>query len=255
MISILVSKRLGFLDKPQVEKHKAHTSPIPLAGGIALLTSLGISALIWGEYWNDFGVNSPIFLTGLAIIFLVGLLDDIYIFSAPVKLLGQIIGSGIVIFSGFSIAIFQSAGINTIITLIWYVGIINAFNFLDGSDGMILESGLVISGFIVLFTQLSGQLSLQYFSIMLTGVLIGLLPFNIRPARMFMGDAGSQLLGLVLATIVLSYNPLGFDRTSSWITPLLMMSVPIFDVTLVVISRLRRKIPIARSVNVIWLRL
>jgi UDP-GlcNAc:undecaprenyl-phosphate GlcNAc-1-phosphate transferase len=247
IFSIALSRRLGFLDKPEIEKHKAHKKPIPLAGGISMLITLGIILLLFGKYWADLGISSPLFVTGALIIFIIGLLDDIFIFSPPIKMLGQILGAALVIASGFSITLFLSPVINIGITLIWFVGIINAFNFLDGSDGMILECGIVIAGFSIIFTYLSGQPSLQIFTISLVGLLFGLLIYNFRPAKMFMGDAGSQLLGLLLAAIVLKYNPLGFDNTSSWITPILMMSVPIFDVTLVVISRIRRNTPITRG--------
>jgi UDP-GlcNAc:undecaprenyl-phosphate GlcNAc-1-phosphate transferase len=124
---------------------------------------------------------------------------------------------------------------------------VNAFNFLDGSDGMILETGGIILGSLVIFTQLTSQSILQVFVIALLGIVIGLLYFNVRPAKMFMGDSGSQTLGLLLAILTLQYNPLGHDRSSSWITPIIMMSIPIFDVTLVVYSRLRRHLPVYRS--------
>ncbi len=245
LASILLSKKWGFFDQPKIEKHKAHAKPTPLAGGISLFITLFLVQLIFGRQWEDLGVNSLYFFAGTAVIFLVGLLDDIFIFSATIKFLGQSLGVMLVILAGFSISLFPNTVANIAITLFWFIGIINAFNFLDGSDGMILQAGIVITGFAYLFTNLSGQMPLQNFILALLGILLGLLIFNFRPAKMFMGDAGSQLVGLLLALIVLNYNPLGFDRTSSWITPVLMMSVPIFDVTLVVISRLLRKIPVA----------
>jgi len=243
--SITLSRKWGFFDQPKIEKHKAHSKPIPLAGGISLFTSILLVQLVFGQSWEYLGINSLFFIAGATILFLVGILDDIFIFSAPLKFLGQVFGVILVILAGFSISLFSSSVANLIITLIWFIGIINAFNFLDGSDGMILQAGIVITGFAVIFTKLSGQMHLQSFAFALFGILIGLLIFNFRPAKMFMGDAGSQLVGLFLALIVLNYNPLGFDRTSSWITPVLMMSVPIFDVTLVVLSRLIRKKSVA----------
>ena len=245
LASIFLSKKWGFFDQPQIEKHKAHAKPTPLAGGISLFITLFLVELIFGHQWADLGVHSGYFIAGAVVIFLVGLLDDIFIFSALIKFLGQLLGVVLVILAGFSISLFPNTIVNIAVTLFWYIGIINAFNFLDGSDGMILQAGIVITSFAFFFTNLSGQMSLQNFILAILGILLGLLIFNFRPAKMFMGDAGSQLVGLLLALIVLNYNPLGFDRTSSWITPVLMMSVPIFDVTLVVISRLLRKIPVA----------
>jgi UDP-GlcNAc:undecaprenyl-phosphate GlcNAc-1-phosphate transferase len=241
---IVISKQLGFLDKPQVEEHKVHKNPVPLAGGISLFFSINIILLLFRNRWDSLAVTSLPFLIGLVVIFLVGLFDDIFIFKPPVKMLGQIIGAALLVYSGISISLFQNSLANILLTLVWFVGIINAFNFLEGSDGMILESGIIISAVASIFSGMSGQNSLQSFSLALIGLLCGLLVFNFHPARMFMGDAGSQLVGVLLATVVLLYNPLGFDPTSSWITPILMMSIPIFDVTLVVISRIRRNIPV-----------
>ncbi|MCB2179917.1 undecaprenyl/decaprenyl-phosphate alpha-N-acetylglucosaminyl 1-phosphate transferase [bacterium] len=243
--SILITTKLGFLDKPNIEKHKTHHVPVPLAGGIALFTSLVFVSAI---YRFNFSPVSNIYLAiGFGIIFVTGLLDDIFIFSAAAKLIGQIIGSIFIILGGISTSIFGGTFLDWGFTLFWLVGIINAFNFLDGADGMILETGIILSGALIVFTQLSAQFELQTYVLSLFGILLGLLYFNIRPAKMFMGDSGSQTLGLLLAILTLQYNPLGHDRTSSWITPIVMMAMPIFDVTLVVYSRLRRHLPIYRS--------
>lgn len=243
--SILITRKLGFLDKPNIEKHKTHHAPVPLAGGIALFLSLIFVSVI---YKFNFSPVSNLYLAiGFCIIFITGLLDDIYIFSASAKLLGQIFGSIFIIWGGISTLIFGGTFLDWAITLLWLVGIINAFNFLDGADGVILETGIILSGSLLVFTQLSSQKELQTFILSLFGILLGLLYFNARPAKMFMGDSGSQILGLLLAILTLQYNPLGNDRFSSWITPIVMMAIPIFDVTLVVYSRLRRHLPIYRS--------
>lgn len=243
--SILVTRKLGFLDKPFIEKHKTHNAPIPLAGGIALFISLFFVSAIYDYKFSP--INNIYLTAGFIIIFLVGLLDDIFIFSALVKLLGQIIGSILIISGGISTSIFGGTFLDWIITLFWIVGIINAFNFLDGADGVILNTGIILTGALIVFTQLSNQLELQRFIISLFGILLGLLYFNARPAKMFMGDSGSQTLGLLLAILTIQYNPLGNDRSTSWITPIVMMTVPIFDVALVVFSRIRRHLPIYRS--------
>lgn len=244
-ISIPIVKKIGLVDKPGTELHKIHKSPVPLAGGIALFASIFFFRLAFAdEIRTDFNLY---FLFGLAIIFATGVIDDIYILSPFKKISGQLIGSAFVILGGYSTTIFFGNPLDWLITIVWFTGTINAFNFLDGSDGLVLEIGITITGFLILFSQLSSQFELQTYSIVLLGILIGLLLFNARPAKMFMGDSGAQTLGLILAVFTLQYNPLGHDKYSSWITPIVMMAVPIFDVSLVVYSRVRRSHPIYRS--------
>lgn len=233
------------MDNPNIERHKTHPKPVPLAGGLALFLSLSIVALSYREIFSPY-INIYLII-GLCILFITGFLDDRWIFTPAQKISGQIVGSSFILAGGIFTSIFNGTAADWLITLFWLVGIVNAFNFLDGSDGMILETGIIILGSLVVFTQLSSQGMLQLFVISLLGIVIGLLYFNVRPAKMFMGDSGSQTLGLLLAILTLQYNPLGHDKTSSWITPIIMMAIPIFDVTLVVYSRLRRHLPVYRS--------
>ena len=244
-LSIIFSKRMGLVDRPGQEVHKIHKTPIPLAGGLSMFASLIFFCLLFsGE--TSANLNAYFFI-GLTIVFMTGLIDDFYNLSPAKKILGQLVGSGIFVIGGYSTTIFFGNSLDWIITILWFTGIINAFNFLDGSDGLVLEIGIILTGFLILFSQLSSQQSLQTLNIVFLGVLIGLLFFNARPAKMFLGDSGAQTLGIVLAIFTLQYNPLGHDKYSSWITPIIMMSVPIFDVSLVIFSRARRKKPIYRS--------
>lgn len=245
IISTAVSKKLGFLDKPYSAKHKTHRSPMPISGGLSLWGSF---ALLFIFFQNEFSplINTQVIL-GLVIIFITGLLDDIFIFPASIKLFGQIAGSGLIVSGGIITHLFNGGLPDWIITIFWLIGIMNAFNFLDGADGIILETALIISGSLIVFTLLSSQAMLNVFLFAFFGILLGLLYFNAPPARIFMGDSGSQTIGVVLAIVTLLYNPLGHDRYSSWITPIVMMFIPIFDVTLVVLSRIRRKLPIYRG--------
>ncbi|MEJ2757382.1 MAG: MraY family glycosyltransferase [Anaerolineales bacterium] len=171
------------MDNPNIERHKTHPNPVPLAGGLALFLSLGVITLI---YRNIFFPYINIYLIiGLSILFITGFLDDRFIFTPAQKLFGQIVGSIFIMLGGIYTTIFNGTTVDWLITLFWLVGIVNAFNFLDGSDGMILETGGIILGSLVIFTQLTSQI--------------------------------------------------------------IMMSIPIFDVTLVVYSRLRRHLPVYRS--------
>ena len=240
--SIKIAWRLNLVDFPNSQPHKVHKNPTPLAGGIALFISLILINVFFYQRWDQF-IN-VFSVSAVLVIFITGVIDDKYVLKPQNKLVGQSIASVLLIIGGFRTAIFpQFPYADIIITLLWFIGITNAFNFMDSTDGLVLEISIVISSALIIFTGLSEQFSLQLFSIGFLGILLGVLYFNARPAKLFLGDSGAQLLGMLLAVLTLTYNPLGHDNTSSWISPLLMLFIPVFDVTLVVISRLRKKIP------------
>ncbi len=127
------------------------------------------------------------------------------------------------------------------LTFIWLVGITNAFNFVDSKDGLAVGLAGIASAFFLLVTLDAGQGPLAFLSAALTGACIGMGYFNIHPARSFLGDSGAQLLGFLLAAIGIAYTPPGLPQPSSWFVPILLLSVPIFDMVLVVFSRMRRQ--------------
>ena len=243
--AIFISKKLKLIDTPSSEPHKVHKHAVPLAGGIILFFSLVVLNLIFGDQWPRF--QSPYVYAGISILFFLGALDDRFRLSPGLKLIGQIASSGLILAAGFQVYSFNAMWLNQFITLFWLVGIINAFNFLDGADGLMLEVAMTIILALIIFTQISSQPQIQAPSIILFGILGALLLFNIHPAKIFMGDSGAQVIGLILALLIMEYNPQGHDRASSWITPIIMMSIPIFDVCLVVFSRLRKKVHIYKS--------
>jgi UDP-GlcNAc:undecaprenyl-phosphate GlcNAc-1-phosphate transferase len=130
--------------------------------------------------------------------------------------------------------------INLALTFVWTVGVTNAFNLVDSMDGLAVGLAAIASGFFLLVTVAAGQAPLAYFSAILVGSTIGMAYFNIMPARSFLGDSGAQFLGFVLAALAIAYTPRGLPQPSSWFVPILLLSVPIFDTTLVVVSRMGR---------------
>jgi UDP-GlcNAc:undecaprenyl-phosphate GlcNAc-1-phosphate transferase len=137
--------------------------------------------------------------------------------------------------------------INIAITLLWVVGITNAYNFVDSMDGLAVGLAAQAAAFFMLVTFDSGQADLSQLSAVWLGACIGCFFYNASPARFFMGDSGSQFLGFFLASLAIAYNPPGFEQLASWYVPILLMGVPIFDITLVVYSRLRHKQPIYKG--------
>lgn len=252
-LSIRLAHRMRLLDLPNSAPHKLHTIPMPLAGGIALVGALVLAGLFFGTFRDQSIVAT--FWAGL-VVFLFGLWDDYKGISPLLKIVGQTSAAILLIRMGVSIQIFESPEfflsgngllyvyIDWVLTILWIVGITNAFNFVDSMDGLAVGLGSMAAAFFMLVTLVAGQFVLSNHSALILGACVGLYFFNSPPARLFLGDAGAQTLGLVLAVLAIAYRPLGVNQSSSWFVPIMLLGVPIFDTTLVVISRLRRGRPV-----------
>lgn len=253
LISIQLAVKWGWIDEPGSAPHKQHTYPTPLAGGLALFAAIVISAGIAGLL--DLAYIWGTFVAGF-IIFAFGFWDDIKNISPLVKLIGQAIAAVILIRLGISIQIFESPEfflhlnspidiyLDWLLTIIWVTGITNAFNFVDSMDGLAVGLGGTAAAFFMLVTLDARQFTLSAFSAVIIGICIGLYFFNSPPAKMFLGDSGSQTLGFILAVLAITYRPLGANQSSSYVVPIMILGVPIFDMALVVVSRLRRRQPV-----------
>ncbi len=241
-----IMKRSGFVDVPGSAPHKRHEKPIPIAGGWVIALTLFLLALSNGQLRG-----SPIWsiLLPSTIVFLFGLWDDFRGASAPVKLAGQLLAAVVLILLGVQVRLFAAPldWLNWSLSLLWVVGITNAYNFVDSMDGLATGLAGLAAAFFMLATFDSGQIYLTLFSAGLVGACMGAYFFNSTPARMFLGDSGSQWLGFSLAALAIAYNPPGFLRTQSWFVPILLLGVPVFDASLVVISRLRRGYPVYQA--------
>ena len=247
-VFIPAATKIRLLDLPGSEPHKQHKQPAPLAGGLALFfTVLLISSALGMS--KSLGIRSAIIAA--IPIFLFGVWDDFKNIPPGLKVIGQLAGAIILINQGISIRIFESPEffihgtswffvyLDWLITIIWVVGITNAFNFVDSMDGLAVGLGAMAASFFMLVTLDSGQHTLAQYSSVLIGACIGLYFFNAPPAILFLGDSGSQTLGFLLAVVGISYSPTGVNQSSSWFVPILLLFMPIFDAALVVISRIR----------------
>ena len=251
--SIRLALRVGLLDVPDSAPHKKHTEPTPLAGGMAFFAALLISAWVSSTI-ADPAVRATL-LAGL-IVFLFGLWDDFRGISPLLKFIGQTAAVILLIVLGVRIQVFESpefffsgdgpfyVSLDILLTWLWVVGITNAFNFVDSTDGLAVGLTGVAAAFFMLVTLESGQLELSYQSAIILGVCIGLFYFNSPPAQLFLGDSGAQSMGFILAALAIAYQPQGANQSSSWVVPVLLLAVPIFDMALVVFSRLRRRRPV-----------
>lgn len=212
---------------------------MPKAGGLAVGFTIVSINFISGNIQSD--SIRGILLSG-AIIFFFGLWDDTRRLSPRWKLVGQLLATIILISQGVYIRMLGNMTIlNILLTLLWTIGITNAFNLVDSMDGLVIGLAAVASAFFMLVTVDAGQTPLSLLSAIILGSSIGLMYFNALPARTFLGDSGAQFLGFVLASLAIAYTPPGLPQPSSWFVPILLLSVPIFDTSLVTISRLKQR--------------
>jgi UDP-GlcNAc:undecaprenyl-phosphate/decaprenyl-phosphate GlcNAc-1-phosphate transferase len=233
--------RVGLIDEPNSSPHKRHQKSVPKAGGISYVIVVTTLSLFSTAQEADLIRN---ILLASVVIFIFGLWDDIHKLSPSWKIIGQLIGTAILISQGIYIRMLGNmVFLNIALTLLWVIGITNAFNFVDSMDGLAAGLSAIASAFFMLVAIDAGQTSLSILSAILLGSSIGILFFNSLPARTFLGDSGSQYLGFILAAVGIAYTPPGLPQPSSWFVPILLLGVPIFDTGLVVISRLQRKQP------------
>jgi len=250
---VMLARRLDLMDVPGKLPHKQHDQPVPLAGGLTVLPALLIGYLIFrSDFGNLWKLLPPVF-----IIFITGLFDDRRPLRYALKLLGQTLAAGLMIASGFGVNFLKSdilpaapvilKSLNVFITILWLVGATNAFNFVDSMDGLATGLAAFIATFLAAAAMFSGQTDLARLMGLLVGICLILYYLNLTPARLFLGDSGALTLGFLLASGAMIFGPKGFSQASSWFVPVMILGVPLFDMALVIFSRLRRKRPVYQA--------
>jgi UDP-GlcNAc:undecaprenyl-phosphate GlcNAc-1-phosphate transferase len=228
--------KLGIVDEPAARK--VHTSPIPRFGGIAMYGAVVIALLV---FRGRFGLNQLVsILLGATWVSLLGVVDDRWGLRPALKLIGQVVGAVILILAGVQVQFLSSEALNWAVTIIWVVGLTNAINFLDNMDGLSGGIAAIASAFFLLLAVQNGQYLVGVLSAALLGASFGFLVYNFNPATIFMGDTGSLFLGFMLAAAGIKLRFPNNDDAITWMVPVLVLGVPIFDTTLVVFSRIRR---------------
>jgi UDP-GlcNAc:undecaprenyl-phosphate GlcNAc-1-phosphate transferase len=239
-------RRLGILDHPG-DNRKIHPSPIPRAGGLAIALAYVASYLVirfffGGEFDQQLALASKI-LTAASVILAVGLMDDLFGLKPWQKLTGQLVGSGIACWKGIAIAGgFASphdAWWSIPLTIMWLLVCSNAFNLVDGMDGLAAGLGLVSTFAMLVGAGLHHDTQLALATIPLAGALFGFLRYNFNPATIFLGDSGSLSLGFVLGCFSIVW--IGHSSTlQGFAAPIIALSIPLLDVTLAIGRRLLR---------------
>jgi len=226
--------RVGCVAKPKADRW--HRRPTALFGGVAIAGSL--LALSVGFGLID---QIPVLIVAVTLIFIVGLVDDIISLKPSTKLVAQIGAASLLLYFGYRLEWTGSLLLDSMITIVWIVGVTNAFNLLDNMDGLCAGIGL-IAGAGLLAALLGGaptSAEAQFLALLL-GALAGFLVYNFHPASIFMGDSGSLVIGLSLAAVSIArVDPSGTPRLlTAMAAPVLVLLIPIFDTALVTTMRL-----------------
>lgn len=227
---------LGFVDAPG--SRKIHNDPTPLLGGIAIFAGAILATLFVYGGRIPTQVAGPI-LAG-ALVAMIGLVDDRHQLSPGLRLVVQFIAFLVLIYFGIHVRLPVPDLVNYALTLFWLLGIINAINLLDNMDGLSAGVSAVAAAFLLLIGAMNNQYLVSALAAALLGACLGFLRHNFAPAKIFMGDAGAYFLGFWLAVLGIQLRFPQNVNFVTWMVPVLVLWVPIFDTTLVVVSRLRR---------------
>jgi len=231
------------IDHP--EERRTHTASIPRLGGIGIASGTLISLLAFTDISN----NIIAYITGAIVISVTGLIDDIHGLNPKIKLSGQVIATSLFLYiSGTTLTDFGDLfGLGNIqigwmalpITLICMVGVINAMNLSDGLDGLAGGTAVIASTFFCAFAYITHNWEALSISLALVAAILGFLKFNAHPAKIFMGDTGSLLIGYSLAaTAILLVQPSNAQRIAP-ISLALILAIPITDTLLVMLRRIK----------------
>jgi UDP-GlcNAc:undecaprenyl-phosphate/decaprenyl-phosphate GlcNAc-1-phosphate transferase len=267
-----LSLRLGWIDRPS--DRKVHPAPTPTAGGLAIFVGVAaglglsrVSPFLSGLHRTSSDPDAAL-VAGLVVVAL-GILDDARGVSPLGKLVGQVLAAGLLVLIGVQLLYFYFPGqgilvlspdLSVTLTVLWVLAMVNAVNLIDGLDG--LAAGMVAIGAIAFFAYMfrvagggTEPSTAALLSAVVAGSALGFLPWNFHPARIFMGDSGAMLLGLMMAVATIS----GVGRSTQVrggdfaavaipiLVPLLVLAVPILDVVLAIARRMRRGVRIMHA--------
>lgn len=231
--------KYGIVDAPD-GRLKHQKEPVPYFGGLAIYVAFLMSVAFTFEFRHDV---LGIILAG-TIVVMLGLIDDFGVLTPGTKLVGQLLAVFVLIKSGIRIEIAAfPEWLDLVLTVLWMVGLINAFNLLDIMDGLSAGVGAVSASCLLVVAILQGDQTIAVMLVALLGSLLGFLKYNWHPARIYMGDMGAMFIGLLLGAMTMierypSEHPL------SLLTPVFILGIPIFDTLFVMYIRYRRGLPI-----------
>jgi UDP-GlcNAc:undecaprenyl-phosphate GlcNAc-1-phosphate transferase len=211
-----------------------HRGRIPLLGGVAIVGAVLLVAALLpplpAQAWTLVG--------GAAVLALAGLVDDLRPLNPQAKFLVQLVITSVLVAAGLRLSVTGVSAIDQILTLVWLVGVSNAFNLLDNMDGLAAGIGLIAAAFRCYFFLLDGNLAGAWLAGALAGALAGFLLFNFQPASVFMGDTGSLFIGLMVGGLnIMGPFPYSRGTVAVLLLPVLVLLVPLFDTAFVTVAR------------------
>ena len=243
-----VAISMNILDAPS-EQHKTHTLAIPYLGGVAIIVGTLIvvySALLFRDVKPSFYLLSSSVLIPAFLMGIMGLIDDIKKLEPGPRFLMQNMSALITSFFIVKGNTFGSPTgskvVDLMISMVWIVGITNSINFFDNVDGGASVTILFTSATLTFLTWNSQQVLLSALAATIFGSVSGFFVWNRPPARIYMGDAGSLFLGMLIASFTIRLDPTPINKWASLSVPLLLLAVPCIDTSVAVLSRLRRRI-------------
>jgi len=244
---------IGFLDRPSTAL-KTQRQPVAYLGGVAVALAFGLCL-----FWVKLGLapssgyapwplglerGRGIYAIGLGglIALVLGLLDDKHALSPQLKFLGQFVGALVLVACGLRVRFIHNEALSMALTVLWVLTLTNALNFVDIMDGLAASVGLAASLAFLAFALHGERLDDGLAAAALAGACAGFLPYNWRPASIYLGDAGSHFLGFSLAAISLNLR-YSHQNELAVFSPLVILALPLFDLALMIVIRTRKGIP------------
>ena len=248
--AVYFAPKIGAMDVPK-DKRRVHNKPMPRFGGVAIYIGMMVSIYVFAFH----GRGIPVIMLGCTLIYILGLIDDITEMKPIIKFLGQVAIASLVFAMGIRITflkitfiemIYQSPHpllfggvIDYVVTVLWIVAITNAVNLIDGLDGLAAGISAISALCIAYVAYIHGYELPTMLMMAVAGSALGFLPFNFHPARIFMGDGGSQLLGFAIAAFSVQGTVKG-ATIMVVVLPALVLGLPIFDTIMAIIRRTSR---------------
>lgn len=227
------ARHFGMIAAPR--KDRWHSKPTAMMGGVGIYAAFISGVVLFG---GSSAIEARRIIYAGTFLFILGLIDDIFRIKPYIKLAGQLVAASAVVFSGLVLPWTHLPPVDYLLTFIWLVGITNAVNLLDNMDGLAGGITLIACLFLGINFLLNGQTQDAVLPLVLASAVTGFLVFNFNPASIFMGDCGSMFLGFTLAGVsLLSDTQRTRNISAVLVTPVLILLIPIFDTTIVTISR------------------
>jgi UDP-GlcNAc:undecaprenyl-phosphate/decaprenyl-phosphate GlcNAc-1-phosphate transferase len=248
---VRIAHHIGAVDLPG--PRKIHATPIPRVGGVAVFLGFA-SGLSFAAFATGYATNAQharmgywsILAVAAGAVLILGLVDDIRPVSFQWKFIFQVLAASAVWAAGFRV---QMLGVPFVsdavhlgwlslpLTVLWIVGITNAFNLIDGLDGLAAGTALITTTVVAILALHGGRIAVSAVSVALVGALVGFLRYNFVPAQIFLGDSGSMFLGFAIAVISIHGNQKNVTAVAVF-APLLIMGYPILDTGMAIARRL-----------------